>query len=55
MNWYDSLFGVQAFEANHLPHHDPYGWLKSNFVSERVLNERKALSTNIQDNTDNKY
>ena len=25
INWYDSLFGVQAFQANPLPHQDPFG------------------------------
>ena len=25
MNWYDSLFGVKAFQANPLPHQDPFG------------------------------
>jgi hypothetical protein len=25
INWYDSLFGVEAFQANHLPHTDPIG------------------------------
>ena len=28
MNYYDSLFGTQAFQANpFLPHQDPFGWL----------------------------
>ena len=27
INWYDSLFGVEAFQANPLPHQDPFGWL----------------------------
>ena len=25
INWYDSLFGVEAFQANSLPHQDPFG------------------------------
>ena len=26
VNWYDSLFGVEAFQGNILPHQDPWGW-----------------------------
>jgi len=25
INWYDSFFGVEAFQANPLPHQDPFG------------------------------
>ena len=28
MNWYDSLFGVKAFQADPLLHQDPVGWCK---------------------------
>ena len=31
MNWYDSLFGVEAFQANPLPHQDPFGWLNDKY------------------------
>jgi hypothetical protein len=31
INWYDSLFGVEAFQANPLPHMDPMGWLNSKY------------------------
>ena len=27
INWYDSLFGVKAFQANPLAHQDPFGCL----------------------------
>ena len=26
VNWYDSLFGVKAFQANPLPYLNPFGW-----------------------------
>jgi hypothetical protein len=26
VNWYDSFFGAEAFQANPLPHQDPFGW-----------------------------
>ena len=31
MNWYDSLFGVEGFQANPLPHQDPFGWLNGKY------------------------
>ena len=31
INWYDSLFGVKAFQANPLPHQDPFGWLSGKY------------------------
>ena len=31
INWYDSLFGVKAFQANPLPHQDPFGWLNGKY------------------------
>ena len=36
MNWYDSLFGVESFQANPLPYQDPFDWLsgKYNFKKE---------------------
>lgn len=36
MNWYDSLFGVEAFQANPLPHQDPFGWLSGKYDSKNV-------------------
>ena len=36
MNWYDSLFGVEAFQANPLPHQDPFGWLSGKYNSKNV-------------------
>jgi hypothetical protein len=35
-NWYDSLFGVKAFQANPLPHQDPFGWLSGKYDSRNV-------------------
>ena len=35
VNWYDSLFGVQAFQANPLPHQDPFGWLSGKYDSKK--------------------
>jgi hypothetical protein len=31
INWYDLLFGVEAFRANPLPHMDPIGWLNNKY------------------------
>ena len=38
MNWYDSLFGVKAFQANPLPHQDPFGWLSGKYDSKNAGN-----------------
>lgn len=38
MNWYDSLFGVQAFQATPLPHQDPFGWLSGKYDSRNAGN-----------------
>jgi hypothetical protein len=35
-NWYDSLFGVGAFQANLLPHQDPFGWWSGKYDSRNV-------------------
>ena len=36
MNWYDSLFSVEALQANPLPHQDPFGWLSGKYNSKNV-------------------
>ena len=36
MNWYDSLFGTQAFQANPFPHQDLFGWLSGKYDSKNV-------------------
>ena len=36
INWYDSLFGVEGFQANPLPHQDPFGWLSGKYDSKNV-------------------
>ena len=36
MNWYDSLFGTQAFQANPLPHQDLFGCLSGKYDSKNV-------------------
>ena len=38
MNWYDSLFGVEAFQANPLSHQDPFGWLSGKYDSKNAGN-----------------
>ena len=38
MDWYDSLFGVQAFQANPLPHMDPLGWANGKYDSRNAGN-----------------
>lgn len=48
-DWYDSLFGVKAFQANPLPHQDPFGWLSGKYDSRNAgihhldLNERHFI------------
>ena len=36
VNWYDSFFGVKAFQANPLPHQDPFGWLSGKYDYRNV-------------------
>ena len=36
MNWYDSLFGTQAFQANPLSYQDLFGWLSGKYNSKNV-------------------
>jgi hypothetical protein len=36
VNWYDSFFGAEAFQANLLPHQDPFGWLSGKYDSRNV-------------------
>ena len=38
VNWYDSFFGAEAFQANPLPHQDPFGWLSGKYDSRNVGN-----------------
>lgn len=38
MNCYDSLFGVEAFQANPLPHQDPFGWFSGKYDSKNTDN-----------------
>ena len=40
INWYDSLFGVQAFQANPLPHQDPFGWFGGKYDSRNAGNSQ---------------
>ena len=38
INWYDSLFGVEAFQANPLSHQGPFGWLSRKYDSKNAGN-----------------
>lgn len=38
INWYNSLFGVEAFQANLLPHQDPFSWLSGKYDSKNAGN-----------------
>jgi hypothetical protein len=38
VNLYDSLFGVEAFQANLLTHQDPFGWLSGKYDSKNAGN-----------------
>ena len=48
MNWYDSLFGVKAFQANPLPHQGPYGWLTGKYNSENVAPSSSRPTTYLE-------
>lgn len=37
-NWYDSLFGTEAFQAIPLPHMDPMGWSSGKYNSKNAGN-----------------
>ena len=37
-NYYKSILGVEAFQANPLPHQDPFGWLNGKYKSKNVVN-----------------
>lgn len=39
MNWYDSLFGVEAFKIQPLPHQDPFGWFSGKYNSKNAGNQ----------------
>lgn len=38
MEWYNSLSGVEAFQANPLPHQDPFGWFSGKYNSKNAGN-----------------
>jgi hypothetical protein len=48
INWYDSLFGVEAFQANLLPHQDPFGWLSGKYDSRNAGPSPSKPSTSLK-------
>jgi hypothetical protein len=48
INWYDSLFGVKAFQANPLPHQDPFGWLSGKYDSRNVGPSPSRTPTSLE-------
>ena len=34
INWYDSLFSIEAFQSSPLPNQDPFGWLSGKYNSK---------------------
>jgi hypothetical protein len=40
INWYNSSFGVEAFQANPLPHQDPFGWFHGKYNSKNAGNRQ---------------
>ena len=38
INWYNSLFGVKAFQPNPLPYQDPFGWSGGKYDSRNAKN-----------------
>ncbi len=48
INWYDSLFGVKAFQANPLPHQDPFGWWSGKYDSRNVGSSASRSTTYLE-------
>ena len=48
LNWYDSLFGAQAFQANPLPHQDLFGWLSGKYNFENVAPSSSRPTTYLK-------
>ena len=48
VNWYDSFFGAEAFQANPLPHQDPFGWLSGKYDSRNVGPSGSRLPTCLE-------
>jgi len=48
INWYDSLFGVKAFQANPLPHQNPFGWLSGKYDSRNVGPSASRTPTSLE-------
>ena len=48
INWYDSLFSVEAFKANPLLHQDPFGWLNGKYNSKNVGPSGSRPTTYLQ-------
>ena len=48
LNWYDLLFGAQAFQANPLPHQDLFGWLSGKYNSENVAPSSSRPTTYLK-------
>ena len=48
LNWYDLLFGAQAFQANPLPHQDLFGWLSGKYNSENVAPSSSRPTTYLE-------
>ena len=48
INWYDSLFGVEAFTVNPLPHQDPFGWLSGKYDSKNTGHSSSRPTTSLE-------
>nr|YP_010133976.1 hypothetical protein KYU77_pgp131 [Tryblionella apiculata]QWM93465.1 hypothetical protein [Tryblionella apiculata] len=48
VNWYDSFFGAEAFQANPLPHQDPFGWLSRKYDFKNVGPSPSRPTTNLE-------
>ena len=48
MNWYDWLFGVEAFQANPLPHQDPFGWLSGKYDRKPIIHHPSYKSSKFE-------
>jgi hypothetical protein len=48
INWYDSLFGVEAFQNTLLPHQDPFGWLSGKYNSRNAGPSRSRTDLEME-------
>ena len=48
MNWYDSLFGIETFQANPLPHQDSFDWLSGKYDRKPIIHYLSDKSSKFE-------